>query len=160
MTVQEVARSVMKVTQTTQKEVSERAGLSGQGAISMLLQSKSMRVEGFLQILNACGYELVARSADGRTPEYVVGEALRAEYEAEHVAELEAEQKAEEDERFAEMIRKAVSEEIAKRVSEMHLEGQWRDATPVGVITQDAERLVPKNREKLKKAVFGLGERA
>lgn len=79
MTVQEVAKSVMKVSGRTQKDVSDKAGLSGQGAVSMMLRSKSMRVDSLLTILNACGYELVARSVDPGMPEFVIGDVLRSQ---------------------------------------------------------------------------------
>ena len=97
MTVQEVARGVMKVTGTSQTEVANRAGLTGQSTVSMYLQSKSMRVENLLTILNACGYELVARSADGRLPEFVIGERLCMQ------------------ESVDDIVRKAVAEALANR---------------------------------------------
>lgn len=76
MKVQDAVKSIIKVSGNTQKSVSDKLGLSGQGAISMFLKSKSMRVENLLNILNACGYELVARSADGTLPEYTIGDKL------------------------------------------------------------------------------------
>jgi transcriptional regulator with XRE-family HTH domain len=63
----------MKATHTTQQEIAEGANLSGQSAISQFLKSRNMRVDNLLIILDACGYELVARSRDGSTPEYVIG---------------------------------------------------------------------------------------
>lgn len=74
MTVQEVARLVMKASGVTQKDIADRAGLASQSTVAMFLQSKSMRVESLLLILNNCGYELVARRADGVGPEYVIGD--------------------------------------------------------------------------------------
>ena len=76
MTVQEVARDVMKITGTTQQAIAEQNGLAGQSSIGTFLRSKSMRVDNLLMILNTCGYELVARSADGKHPEFVIGEKL------------------------------------------------------------------------------------
>jgi len=102
-TVQEVAKAVMKTTGITQQKIAEMAGLAGQGTIGMYLNSKSMRVDSLLTILNACGYELVARSGDGQGPEYVIGENVSERY------------KKSEDDRIAELVRKAVAEELAKR---------------------------------------------
>lgn len=111
MTVQEAARNVMKVTGTTQTMVAERAGLYAQSAVAMYLKSKSMRVDALLAILNACGYELVARSGDGKHPEFVIGENLSEET-----------RKSEMD-RIAEMVRKTVMEEIAKSYGQEDKDG-------------------------------------
>lgn len=102
MTASEVAKCIMKATRTTQTTVSEKGGFSGQGAVAMALRSNSMRVDTFLRILNVCGYELVARSADGKTPEYVVGD------------QLSVPKKKEADPELAELIRRMVAEELAK----------------------------------------------
>lgn len=101
MTVQEVAKAVMRETNKTQTDVARIAGLTGQGSVGMYLKSKSMRVESLLQILNACGYELVARSGDGRHPEYVIGQSLQASAEWDATA-------------IEEMVRKTVASELAK----------------------------------------------
>ena len=106
MTVQEVAKNVMWRTKTTQQNISDKAGLSGQGAVAMYLKSKSMRVEALLTILNACGYELVARDPKGQYPEYVIGDEIAP------VKEEKAEKS--EDDRLREMIREVLAEEIGK----------------------------------------------
>ena len=100
MTVQEVAKCVMRVTGMSQTEVAKKAGLTGQSTISMFLQSKHMRVDSLLSILNACGYELIARSVDGEHPEYVIGE---------DVVRESANQ-----ERINEMVKKAVADAMAE----------------------------------------------
>ena len=77
MEAKEVAKTVMKVTGTSQTDVAKRAGLTGQSNVSMYLQSKSMRVEALTTILNSCGYELVARDPNGKLPEYVIGKEMK-----------------------------------------------------------------------------------
>lgn len=102
MTVQEAAKSVMKITNTTQQQIAERAGLAGQGTIGMYLHSKSMRVEALITILSGCGYELVARDPSGRYPEFVIGE------------ETNTQRKPASDSNMEDMIRKIVAEEVQK----------------------------------------------
>ena len=103
MTVQEVAKAVMRATHMTQAQVAEKAGLGSQGTVGMYLNSKSMQVQSLLNILNSCGYELVARSGNGEGPEFVIGENLSEKH------------RQTEDDRIAELVRKAVAEELAKR---------------------------------------------
>ena len=105
MTVQEVARAVMQVSGMTQQAIAEKAGRSGQAAIAMYLKSKSMRVEAFTMILDACGYELVARSKSGNYPEFVIGD------EATEAPKQEIVGKTDE---LREMIREILAEELAK----------------------------------------------
>lgn len=101
MTAQEVAKHVMKNASLTQTDVAIACGLAGQSSIGTLLRSKSMRVDSLLLILNACGYELVVRSADGEKPEYVIGENLSEAYRKAHESsELEL------------LIKKAVAEAL------------------------------------------------
>ena len=106
MTVQEVAKSVMKITGTTQQEIAERNGLAGQSSVGTFLRSKSMRVDNLLMILNTCGYELVARSADGSHPDFVIGEKLSVDV---------SDQTNSDDARLNEMVKKAVAEALAER---------------------------------------------
>ncbi len=100
MEAKEVAKTVMKVTGTSQTDVAKRAGLTGQSNVSMYLQSKSMRVEALTTILNSCGYELVARDPNGKLPEYVIGQEIAPEKRA--------------DTDMAATIRAIVAEELAK----------------------------------------------
>lgn len=74
MDAKEVARTVMRTTKTSQTEVAQRMGLTGQSNVSMFLQSKSMRVEALLTILHGCGYQLIARDPSGKYPTFVIGE--------------------------------------------------------------------------------------
>lgn len=62
MTVQDAVRTAIKSAGITQADVSDRCGMSGQGAVSSALQGKGMRVKSLVLMLNACGYELIARS--------------------------------------------------------------------------------------------------
>lgn len=102
MTVHEVAKNVMKITGTTQQRIADMAGLAGQGTVGMYLQSKSMRVEALLTILNCCGYELVARDPNGKYPEFVIGEEQKKTATAPVGNDMEA------------MVRKIVAEEIGR----------------------------------------------
>jgi len=106
MTVQEVAKLVMRISGLTQSDIAKKAGLPGQSTVSMYLRGKSMRVDSLQMILNTCGYELVARSADGKRPEFVIGEELRAE-------EQKEESKAEET-RMREMVKAILEDEMKK----------------------------------------------
>ena len=104
MTVQEVAKQVMKDTHMTQTDVANKAGGGvGQSSISMFLKSKSMRVDSLLIILDACGYELVARSKSDKTREYVIDGKEGAANEPVTV-----------DPVMADAIRSIVAEELAK----------------------------------------------
>jgi len=80
MKVQEVCRAVIKTSGLTQKEIAERHGKSGQSSISMMFQSRSMRVDSLLMILNDCGYDLIARSRNKDLPNYVIGDELNEDY--------------------------------------------------------------------------------
>ena len=71
MTVQEVAKKVMKDANMTQTDVAKKCG-TGQSSIGMFLKSKSMRVDSLLAILDACGFELVVRNGNGKGPEYII----------------------------------------------------------------------------------------
>ena len=104
MTLHEVAKSVMKITGTTQQQIAEKAGLAGQGTVGMYLQSKSMRVDALLTILNGCGYDLVARDPNGKYPEFVIGESQRNEVNTKNGNDIES------------IVRKIVDEEIARRI--------------------------------------------
>lgn len=104
MTLHEVAKSVMKITGTTQQKIADKAGLAGQGTVGMYLQSKSMRVDALLTILNGCGYDLVARDPNGKYPEFVIGESQRSVSTAQSGSDIES------------IVRKIVDEEIARRL--------------------------------------------
>ena len=103
MTVQEVAKGVLKEAGKTQTQIAEELGLAGQSSIGTFFRSKSMRVDNLLKILNCCGYDLVARSADGKHQDFVIGE------------ELKQPEKDPMEEKIEEMIRKALSSELEKR---------------------------------------------
>ena len=102
MTVQEVAKGVLKAAGKTQTQIADELGLAGQSSIGTFFRSKSMRVDNLLKILNKCGYELVARSADGKHPEFVIGDVLHEDPPTE-------------EDRIAELVRKTIAEELAKR---------------------------------------------
>ena len=72
MTVQEVARKVMKDTGVRQIDVAERNDTK-QTTVATWLQGNSMRVDSFLKILSACGYDLIAVDRDGKNQSYRVG---------------------------------------------------------------------------------------
>jgi hypothetical protein len=107
MTVQEVAKSVIKVTGKTQTQLAEECGFAGQSSIGTFFRSKSMRVDNLLKILNACGYELVARSGDGKHPEFVIGEKLSIPERDPMEVKIE------------EMVRKAIETELGRKGTTM-----------------------------------------
>lgn len=71
MKAQTVCRQVMSDKQVRQIDVAEKSGY-GQTSVAMWLKSNSMRVENFLKILDACGYDLVVMDRDGSHPSYRV----------------------------------------------------------------------------------------
>ena len=103
MKVQEVAKRVMKDAGMTQTDVAKKSGIAGQSSIGMFLKSKSMRVDSLLIILDACGFELVARRANGKGPEYVIDG-----------KEGVPEEQGTVDPAMSDAIRAIVAEEIAK----------------------------------------------
>ena len=72
MTVQEVAKQVMKDAGMTQADVAKKSGVAGQSTIAMFMKSKAMRVDSLLIILDACGYELVVRDKADHDREYLL----------------------------------------------------------------------------------------
>lgn len=103
---QEVIRSVINVSGKTQQQLAEELGKSSQGTISMMLQNKNMRIDNIVTLLNACDYEVVARSKDGTRPEFVFGGSIAASTGASS------------DVKLKELIRQIVAEELAKKDSE------------------------------------------
>lgn len=103
MTVQEVAKAVLKSVGKTQTQIAEDLGLAGQSSIGTFFRSKSMRVDNLVKMLNACGYELVARSGDGKHPEFVIGEKLSIPERDPMEVKIE------------EMVRKAIETELGKK---------------------------------------------
>lgn len=112
MTTQEIIRGIIRVTGNTQSSVARKSGMIRQSNISMLLQSKSMRVDSLLAILTACGYELVARSITGEYPEYRFSgiKAPNAEPCEEPKRDEHADMAG-----LSDLVRKIISEEFEKR---------------------------------------------
>lgn len=108
---QEVIRSVMREKQMTQGDVAKACGMKGQSSVSMLLQGKSMRVDNFLKVLNACGYDVIVKDREGRGRSFMVTdgtEGLEAESEASGT---------EQDEKLRELVEKIVEEKINERMA-------------------------------------------
>ena len=59
MTGKEALRHAMKEKHLTQQEVANRAGYMRQSNVSEILRSDNPRIDKMVQILNACGYDLV-----------------------------------------------------------------------------------------------------
>ena len=74
MTVQEVAKQVMRDRGYSQGEVAKRAGMKGQSSVGMLLQGKSMRVDNLIKIMEACGYDLIVKDREGSGNTYRISE--------------------------------------------------------------------------------------
>lgn len=104
MRAQDIIRSVIKVSGKTQQQLAEELGKSSQGTISMMLQNKNMRIDNIVTLLNACDYEVVARSRDGARPEFVFGNDPGGMSNG-----------MPSDMKLKELIRKVVFEELAKK---------------------------------------------
>ena len=108
MKVQDVVKNIIKNAGMTQATIAEKCGLAGASSVGTFFRSKSMRVDNLLMMLNTCGYELVARSVDGNGQEYIIGEEM-------HKACDDGDRMAITKEDLAEMIQKAVADELDKR---------------------------------------------
>ena len=104
MMVQDILRSIIRLSGKKQQEIADELGKSSQGTISMMLQNRNMKIENIMQLLNVCGYELVARSRDGVRPEFVFGNYSGGALDS-----------ASSDMKLREMIRVLVSEELDRR---------------------------------------------
>jgi transcriptional regulator with XRE-family HTH domain len=116
MKVQEVCRAVIRTSGLTQKDIAERHGKSGQSTISMMFQSKSMRVEGLLMILNDCGYDLIARSRNKDLPNYVIGDETNEDYLMNEAR----------FDRLRDIVREVVQEELKKADCSNDVDGEER----------------------------------
>ena len=105
MKVQDVVKNIIKNAGMTQAMIAEKCGLAGASSVGTFFRSKSMRVDNLLMMLNTCGYELVARSADGNGQEYIIGEEMHKAGDRMAITK----------EDLAEMIQKAVADELDKR---------------------------------------------
>lgn len=108
MTIQEVAKKVMKNKGIRQVDIAERND-TRQSSVATWLQSNSMRVDNFMKILDTCGYDLVVMDRDGKHPSYRVG--LDS---GEDVVDMFEGKKVDAPD-YAEMIEKAVSEALRAR---------------------------------------------
>lgn len=66
MNEKDIVTAAMKTCGWTQKELAARAGYNTQSAISNRLSGKSMRVDTFVKLLSAMGYEVVVQSTSPR----------------------------------------------------------------------------------------------
>ena len=67
MNEKDIVYEAMKSCGWTQKELASHAGYNTQSAISNRLNGKSMRVDTFVKLLSAMGYEVVVRSTSPNT---------------------------------------------------------------------------------------------
>lgn len=104
MRAQDIIRSVIRVSGKTQQQLAEELGKASQGTISMMLQNRNMRIDNIVTLLNACDYEVVARSRDGARPEFVFGN--NPDGMSNGIPS---------DMKLKELIRKVVNEELAKK---------------------------------------------
>ena len=122
MTSKEVAKAVMKEARLSQAEVAVRAGFKGQTNIATMLRSRNMRVDSFVRVLNACGYDLVAKSRDKHCHDFVVdGEDGQGAEENEVIAELEPDLPVTDEDMASEIsagleeiIRKMIAQELKR----------------------------------------------
>lgn len=75
MNEKDIITAAMKSCGWTQKELATQAGYNTQSAISNRLGGKSMRVDTFVKLLSAMGYEVIVRSTSPNTNKnrWVVG---------------------------------------------------------------------------------------
>lgn len=66
MNEKDVIREAMKSCGWTQTVLAEKAGYSAQSSLSSRLNGKSMRVDTFVKLLSAMGYEVVVQSTSPR----------------------------------------------------------------------------------------------
>lgn len=59
MTGKEAMRYALNEKRMTQQEVANRAGYLRQTNVSEILRGENARVDNFVRVLNACGYDLV-----------------------------------------------------------------------------------------------------
>ena len=101
----EAVRYAMQETGMTAPKLAKATGYSSASGVTERLRGKQdMRVDTFTKFMNAMGYEVIARSADGKS-EYVIGDELIGVV----VEERKMGNPALED-----LIRKVVAEELAK----------------------------------------------
>lgn len=67
MNEKDVVREAMKSCNWTQAVLAEKAGYSAQSSLSSRLNGKSMRVDTFVKLLSAMGYEVVVQSTSRNT---------------------------------------------------------------------------------------------
>ena len=67
MNEKDVIREAMKSCKWTQAVLAEKAGYSAQSSLSSRLNGKSMRVDTFVKLLSAMGYEVVVQSTSRNT---------------------------------------------------------------------------------------------
>ncbi|GHV47072.1 hypothetical protein FACS189499_03870 [Clostridia bacterium] len=73
MNEKDLLREAMRVTHTTQVGLQNVLGLKGQSSVSGYLNGKSMRVETFVKVLNAIGFEV---SVKGHGQNWTLGKAM------------------------------------------------------------------------------------
>lgn len=67
MNEKEIITAAMKTCGWTQKELASQSGYNTQSAISNRLSGKSMRVDTFVKLLSAMGYEVIVQSTSPNT---------------------------------------------------------------------------------------------
>ena len=66
-TAKEIVRALTDKRGITQQSLAERAGFAGQTNIAALYQSKNMRVDNLVRLVEALGGELIVRTVDDIT---------------------------------------------------------------------------------------------
>ena len=73
MNEKEIIRAAMAAGNITQKELAEELGMAGQQSIgNMLSRKNSMRLDNFVKMLNAMGYDVVVKKKLGASEEWKV----------------------------------------------------------------------------------------
>ena len=71
MTEKEILVNAMKVRGYTQTMLAQAAGYARQSNVSELLRGKSIRVDNFVKLLNAMGFDVVVKDRNGQNRENV-----------------------------------------------------------------------------------------
>ena len=69
MNEKDIVRAAMSARGITQKMLAEQAGLKYQSNVSEMLGSRSLRVDNFVKLLNAMGFDVIVKDRNGKNRE-------------------------------------------------------------------------------------------
>ena len=71
MNEKDIIKEALKSRNITQKMLAEQAGYKRQSSYTSLMSGKSMRVDNFVKLLDALGYDLIVKDRNGSNRENV-----------------------------------------------------------------------------------------